>query len=301
MVGFFLAKNQKPFPLEKGTTMTTEYNSEAASRKPFSIQDYVDFDKNGRALCPACSPNYKNHKKTLSLVPNGNGAYKCHRSCTPEEIREALGVPKPGIMPTAIAKNQFSASVPNKEKKQKAKAKVVYSQQQIEKMNANLMGSGEIPKKARDWLETRFKNLEIMGEFKLGFIRSRVGKKMTYAISIPIPTPDPNNDLYYIKKRIAPWDEELQKSEDYAPWSQYGVPPTVFFSYCPPNAKQTWLCEGEWDAIALGNLVKDYRDDVAIASFTCGCTTVPPKEELARLPGEVVIFYDRNDTLTKRV
>jgi len=34
---------------------------------------------------------------------------------------------------------------------------------------------------------------------------------------------------------------------------------------------------------------------VAIACSTGGCGTVPPKEQLEQLPGDVVVFYDRND------
>ena len=118
---------------------------------------------------------------------------------------------------------------------------------------------------------------------------------MVYAISIPIPTY--MGEEYYIKKRIAPWDKKVTEADDYKPWSQYGIPSTTYFTYKPENASQTWLCEGEWDAILLGWLVQQHRNDVAVACFTCGCSSVPPDHELDRLPGEVIVFYDRNDTL----
>ncbi|NET39903.1 MAG: AAA family ATPase, partial [Cyanothece sp. SIO1E1] len=34
---------------------------------------------------------------------------------------------------------------------------------------------------------------------------------------------------------------------------------------------------------------------IAVACFTCGCSNVPSERELERLPGQVIIFYDRNE------
>jgi hypothetical protein len=38
---------------------------------------------------------------------------------------------------------------------------------------------------------------------------------------------------------------------------------------------------------------------IAVACFTCGCDTVPPAAQLDKLPGTVIIWYDRNDKPTK--
>ncbi|MEO0854462.1 MAG: AAA family ATPase, partial [Cyanobacteria bacterium J06648_11] len=62
----------------------------------------------------------------------------------------------------------------------------------------------------------------------------------------------------------------------------------------PAEATQTYLCEGEWDAISLGWQLR-YQSDIAVACFTCGCNAVPSPEVLARLPGQVTVFYDRDD------
>ena len=260
--------------------MTTEYRKSTEEINPFVISDYVEFDSNGRALCPCCSPGHNNKSKTLSLVPNTDGAYKCFRGCTPKDIREALGQPKTQIIPTALTKVQ-----PQK--------KVTVSE---ERVRENCLSILELTNsKAIDafqWLESRGITSDQIKKYKLGLTRCRIGQKMTYAVTIPIPD---GNGEYYQKKRVAPWDKELTNSPEYRPWKQYGIPKMAYFTLKPENAKETWLCEGEWDAIAMAELVSKHRDDVAVACFTCGCSSVPQDAELNRLPGKVTIFYDRND------
>ncbi len=260
--------------------MTTEYRKSTEEINPFVISDYVEFDSNGRALCPCCSPGHNNKSKTLSLVPNTDGAYKCFRGCTPKDIREALGQPKTQIIPTALTKVQ-----PQK--------KVTVSE---ERVRENCLSILELTNsKAIDafqWLESRGITSDQIKKYKLGLTRCRIGQKMTYAVTIPIPD---GNGEYYQKKRVAPWDKELTNSPEYRPWKQYGIPKMVYFTHKPENAKETWLCEGEWDAIAMAELVSKHRDDLAVACFTCGCSSVPQDAELNRLPGKVTIFYDRND------
>jgi len=57
---------------------------------PFAITDYITFGSNGRAACPVCIASGKKETNTnLSLLESG--AYKCHRGCTTQEIREAVG------------------------------------------------------------------------------------------------------------------------------------------------------------------------------------------------------------------
>jgi hypothetical protein len=73
------------------------------------------------------------------------------------------------------------------------------------------------------------------------------------------------------------------------------VPATIWFTYNPPDVQQTWFCEGEWDAILLGELARQRGEKVAIACSTAGCGTVPKPEELECLPGQVTIFYDRDE------
>ena len=267
--------------------MTQDYNNPAISDKPhFLITDHVEFNGHGRALCPACSPNYKNRSLTLSLVPNGNGAYKCFRGCTPEEIREALGQPKNQIIPTALARPANKTSNRN-----------VFDETRVVQYHSDLLSLKGAALEAIRWLANRGITTDLAKHYKLGLARAKSSGKMVYAVTIPIETEVPGQ--YCIKKRIAPWDNKVKETDGYKPWSQYGIPKTIYFTHKPENATQTWLCEGEWDAMMLGWLISQHRDDVAVASFTCGANSIPPKHELDRLPGEVIIFYDRNDNLTK--
>ena len=267
--------------------MNIDYNNCSVNSNRFDIRDHVEFDQNGRALCPSCSPNHSNNKKTLSLVPNTDGAYKCFRDCTTEEIREALGQPKNRIVPTALAKG-------------KPKKDVTVDEKQVIKLHSDLMGLGKHSIDAIRWLANRGITTDLIKRYKLGLYRTRLKgeqERMVYAVAIPIP--NYFADRYYIKKRICPWDKKITQSDNYKPWSQYGVPPVVYFTHLPENAKETWLCEGEWDAIVLGWLVEQNQGNVAVAAFTGGCHTLPPQEWLDKLPGEIKIFYDRNDQLRK--
>ena len=260
--------------------MTTEYRRSTEEINPFVISDYVEFDSNRRALCPCCSPGHNNKSKTLSLVPNTDGAYKCFRGCEPKDIREALGQPKSQIIPTALTKVQPSKKVTVSEERARENCLSI-----LELTNSKAID-------AFQWLESRGITSDQIKKYKLGLTRCRIGNKMTYAVTIPIPD---GKGEYYQKKRVAPWDKELTNSPEYRPWKQYGIPKMAYFTLKPENAKETWLCEGEWDAIALAELVSKHRDDVAVACFTCGCSSVPQDAELNRLPGKVTIFYDRND------
>jgi hypothetical protein len=72
----------------------------------FKITDHITFDRN-RAECPVCLTDGKSGNKNLALLKSG--AYKCHRGCTVDQIREAIGEPKSEnqsdrIVPTALAK-----------------------------------------------------------------------------------------------------------------------------------------------------------------------------------------------------
>ncbi len=270
--------------------MTTYYNNFNNTNKSFDIRDHIDFDEKGRAFCPVCSSGHKNKSKTLSVSsdPKYDGAYKCFRGCSTEEIRNALGVSKNKQVPETIAKSNYPS----------INEKGLVNSQKVAELNRELLENKVNSVKALKWLRERGFSLEMVEKYKLGISRVKFSKKMVYAVSIPIPSL--LSDHYYIKKRVAPWDKELSKDENYYPWKQYGIPSTTYFSYLPENPTQTWLCEGEWDAIMLGWLVQKHRNDVAVACFTCGCSSVPPKEELDRLPGDVYIFYDRNDKLTKQ-
>lgn len=265
--------------------MTKEYRNSTDKSNPFVISSYIEFDGSGRALCPACSPSHDSQSKTLSLVPNTDGAYKCFRGCEPKEIREALGQAKPSIIPTALARTT------------KPKKVSVSKERIIECGLLTGDSFSQYRKSSISWLQKRNISTDLISRHKIGITRCRVGNEMSYAVTIPIP--DGEGD-YYQKKRVAPWDESIKQHPEYKPWKQFGIPQMVYFSYKPENAEETWLCEGEWDAIRLGDLLRRAEKKIAVACFTCGASSVPPKHELDRLPGSVTVFYDRNDVLNKK-
>ncbi len=154
--------------------------------------------------------------------------------------------------------------------------------------------------KALDWLARRGFTPQMIELYRLGVIRVQRGptRQTFWGISIPIPA---GNDNYFRKARIAPWLTGTERPDYVEDWNQKGISKQVFFTWNPPAAEQTFLCEGEWDAMLLGWQMRSHPEGskIAVASFTCGCSAVPNSTELLRLPGKVTIFYDRNDTPNK--
>lgn len=245
----------------------------------FNIREYVSFDDHGRAVCPSCSQQGKSRRKNLSLVPDSTGnltdAYKCHRGCTVRDIRDALGAPKTRQTPAASTRVKPPAAT--------------LSPAKVKQQCARLLATDG---PAMAWLTGRGITPAMVERYQLGICRCKVGQSQKWAIAIPIPNADAT--AYYCKKRVCPWDKTAREMPDYQPWKQYGIPQTVFFTHRPDEATETWLCEGEWDAIRLGWLMADQKE-IAVACFTCGAGNVPPTSELDRLPGQITIWYDRND------
>lgn len=239
----------------------------------FKITDFVEFDSSNRAVCPNCALEGKAKKRNLSLIPDSDGAYKCHRGCSPETIRAALGQEKPRQVPTAIAQ-------------QPQKTSTSVAPHRIAEDHRQLMDNST---QAMEWLNQRGISREIAAHYKLGIARSKVGNRHLPGISIPLP--NHSATAYWRKKRVAPWLPAAELPDEYQAWSQYAIPQQTFLTHNPPEAKTTYLCEGEWDAIRLGWELRG-QSEIAIAAFTCGCSASPSVEELDRLPGEVVIFYD---------
>lgn len=249
----------------------------------FNILEHLTVDEKGRAVCPSCrkSKGESHNKRNLSV--NESGAYKCFAGCTPEDIRSALGQPKAEVIPQAIA-----TKVPQKP--------VTIDIQRVMSQHLDLVKNQT---DAMNWLEARGIDQAIAHHFQLGFTTQRLKDEVTKqwtefpCISIPIRA---NGDDYYQKLRISPWTNSENIPQ---PWYQKGIPAITWLTHNPVEATETWLCEGEWDAMWLGYRLAQENLPVAVACFTCGCGTVPSAAELQKLPGErVVIFYDRNDKLT---
>ena len=224
----------------------------------FEIQEFIKFDAQGRAYCPSCQQRKGRRPSQKSLALLESGAYKCHAGCTPEEIRASLN-----------------------QSKSKATSRT-YPLAQLQPLTEQLLhGTHLASERARAWLQQRGITSDIIQHYHLGLVthRGRVG------IVIPIPIDD-QGQQYYHKLRVEPWS-------DNPTWSQKDIPAMVFFTHHPAQAKRTYLCEGEWDAILLGWVMRENKE-IAIATFTCGCNVIPYVAQLQRLPGQVTIFYDRD-------
>lgn len=238
---------------------------------PFRITDHIEFDQKGRASCPACIQDGKAGNKNLALVPGTDGAYKCHRGCSPKDIREVLGVISDRQVPISQVK-EVQQSKPR-----------TCSPQEVLKDHELLMGNSETAKLARKWLEDRGLDATYQQRHRLGLKRVRVDNQMYWSISIPVKA-NRDGTEFFRKYRVEPWGNPHKR------WHQPGVKATVFFASKPTNATVTYLCEGEWDAMRLAPILPD----CAVASFTCGCKSTPEPEHLSRLVGKVRIFYDRD-------
>lgn len=244
----------------------------------FNIKDHVEFDAKNRAICPSCAltkePGYR--KQNLSVLDSG--AYKCFAGCTPQDIRDALGTPKERQIPQALAHPTIPAVAPKP---------VTVTPQKVKEAHSLLVNSDGPAKK---WLHDRGITDGMITHYRLGIVKARQGNRNLPAIAIPLVASEHETD-YYMKKRVAPWMAPEELPAEYKPWSQYGIPNHVWFTHLPDNATETWLCEGEWDAMMLAWKMCD-QTTIAVACFTCGCDSVPPPEQLELLPGTVTIFYD---------
>lgn len=245
----------------------------------FDIRDFVEFDAQNRAICPSCQFDKGAGYSKRNLSVAANGAYKCHRGCTPNDIRAALGADRPRQIPTAIAKPAPNITIPPQRVKEACDRLL------------NLTGTASL---ARQWLNDRGITDGLIERHQLGLGITMIDDRRIPSITIPIPA-NSDGTQFYQKKRVAPWLTEDERPKNYKPWSQYGIPNSAYFTWLPANATQTYLCEGEWDAILLGALLRATDSDIACASFTSGAGNVPSQDQLDLLPGEVVIFYDRND------
>jgi AAA domain len=245
----------------------------------FNIQDHLELDAKGRAVCPSCvAAKGEDHRKRNLSVDLSSGAYHCFAGCTSEDIRAAVGQPKDAQVPQALAPTPPAKPVS-------------LSAAEVAQQHDRLMTEGKL---AKEWLIQRGFTEALMQHYQLGIVRKYLNKAYFWGISIPIRQSD---DTFYQKLRIGPW---RPADEIPMPWHQKGIPAQVWLTHNPQYATSTWLCEGEWDAMRLGYEVAKLQLPVAVACFTCGCDTVPPTAQLDLLPGKTVaIWYDRNDKPTR--
>lgn len=248
----------------------------------FDIRAYIDSTGRDRGNihipCPNCqSADSRNAALSISLDTGAYHCFKCEGEKT-GEIRKALGENQDRIFKGTV-------NAPSVE------ADTTVTPVEVNSQYSKLIQESRLGKQ---WLLERGFSIDAIEHYKLGIKRIKRLNRLWYAIAIPIPV-DELGTRYFQKLRIQPWTTDGDRPTGLKAWDQKGISAMVWLTYNPPGAEETYLCEGEWDAMMLGWLARKADADIAVATFTCGCDTIPPQSELDKLPGKVTIFYDRND------
>ena len=244
----------------------------------FKITDHIDFDQKGRAQCPVCLSDGKS-AKNLSLIPNTDGAYKCHRGCSTDDIRNAIGQPKSEnsgdrIVPTALAQ-------PKKQPK-------YHTEQAIHDNRDKLLNESKL---AKQWLYDRGIDDAAILTYSIGIAKKQIakydGKTITEKKLLPcITIPYPYEQGYLQKYFVAPW-LTIEDRLDTRMIQDYGVSARWYFTR-QENSKTLWICEGEWDAILLASKAIDFD----ICTSTTGCGNIPTDLSPLDQYEQIYIWYD---------
>ena len=228
----------------------------------FKITDHIEFDQKGRGQCPVCAIDGK-ASKNLALVPNTDGAYKCHRGCSTDDIRNAIGQPKgehtgDRIVPTALAQ-------PKKQPKYHPKSS-------IEVNTAKLIDESKL---AKAWLNDRGITDEMISQHQLGVVKRTItkydGKAVVNKKLLPCITVPYQYDQGYLQKYfVAPWMESCDRF-DTRMIQDYGLSARWWFTL-KTDSKELWICEGEWDAIIMASQPNLNFD---ICTSTTGAGNIP--------------------------
>lgn len=247
----------------------------------FKITDHIEFDQKGRAHCPVCVSDGKK-TKNLSLIPNTDGAYKCHRGCTSDDIRNAIGQPKSEnqgdrIVPTALAQ-------PKKQPK-------YHTKQTIEDNRAKLLNESKL---AKQWLHDRGIDDAAIFAYNIGIAKKQIakyeGKNIIEKKLLPcITIPYAYNDGYLQKYFVAPWLTSEERL-DTRIIQDFGISARWLFTR-KEAARTLWICEGEWDAILLAIKATDFD----ICTSTTGAGNVPSDLQELEEYENIYIWYDLDE------
>lgn len=245
----------------------------------FKITDHIEFDHKGRAQCPVCLTDGKTGKN-LSLIPDTDGAYKCHRGCSSDDIRHAIGQPKgehtgDRIVPTALAQ-------PKKQPK-------YHPQTSIEENTAKLVNESKL---AKAWLNDRGITDELIARHHIGVTKKMIckydGKNIIDKKLLPcITVPYLYEQGYLQKYFVAPWMNNSDRL-DTRMIQDYGISARWWFTL-KSDSKELWICEGEWDAIMMANHPNLQFD---ICTSTTGAGNIPTDLSELDQYEKIYIWYD---------
>jgi hypothetical protein len=289
------------------------------------ISSYVELKKQGKEFV-GCCPFHNESSPSFSVSPTKGLAYCFGCSWRGNAIKFLMEVGRVSFVEAVLdlarsaniavkyedgsSEYDYPAPLPRpltplapvaKEEKETAKDYTV-DQERVNWSVKRLLSGRKDAAKALGWLKNRGIGRKMIKRYRLGLGKrvttpdqSKPNYKKEYpAIEIFIPVPD-RPGRFYVKKRVAPWLTGDERPEYLGKWAQFGVPATIWFTHNPPEATQTYFAEGEWDAILLGELARQRGEKVAVCCSTSGAATVPKPEQLEKLPGQVTIFYDRDE------
>lgn len=252
----------------------------------FSIFDHIQFNKTGRAICPSClltkGEGYRKYNLSVSLQPADHGAYKCHRGCTVEQIREAIGDSKP------LEKTYIPTAKPPKE--------VIYqTDENIESSSRLLRGkTSKTAPKALQYLLDRGLELRTIEYFKIGYTFKdfKYGEewKPTPCLFIPYEIEAGKWLGKYFPNKWLPEEDRPDQA-----MAQPNVTARWYFTLKTTDAKELWICEGEWDGLLLGQKLYDKQDfdnQINVCTATCGAGGIPKDLSPLVQYDRIVIFYD---------
>jgi len=252
----------------------------------FSIFDHVQFNKTGRAICPSClltkGEGYRKYNLSVSLQPANHGAYTCHRGCTTEQIREAIGDSKP------LEKTYIPTVAPPKETKYKTDGEIEAQSRALRSDKP----SKNAPQ-ALQYLLDRGLELRTIEYFKIGYTFKdfKYGDdwKQTPCLFIPYEIEAGKWLSKYFPNKWLPESERPDQE-----MAQPSVTARWYFTH-QPEGKEIWICEGEWDALLLGQKLYNNQSDISICTATCGAGGIPKDLSALDQYDRIVIFYDLDD------
>jgi predicted P-loop ATPase/5S rRNA maturation endonuclease (ribonuclease M5) len=251
----------------------------------FSIFDHVQFNKTGRAICPSCllvkGEGYRKHNLSVSLQPVDHGAYTCHRGCTNEQIRAAVGEVKP------LEKTYIPTAAPPKPIEYK-------TSEAIETWQAILFDEkGRSGPKALEYLLDRGLDLKTLEYFKIGLTHRKFewggDWRAIPCIVIPYEIEEGQWLAKYFPNKWLPESERPDQQ-----MAQPFVTARWYFTH-QPDGKELWICEGEWDALLLGQKLYNEQSDISVCTATCGAGSVPKDLSPLDKYDRIVIFYDLDE------